>query len=403
MIDWKEARTMMLDRTRPAGTVSVPLKEALGLVLAEGVTALHDVPPFDNSAMDGYAVRAAETTGASPDRPITLKTIDFLPAGKAPETDLSPGTAIKIMTGAPVPQGADGVVMVEVTRRKGDSVEIHAGVTEVENIRRAGEDVPKGDPVAAAGDRLAPPLIGLVAAVGHPVVTVHRRPRVGILITGDELVEPGEDLPPGKIRNSNAYSLYTQILQAGGEPVEFGVIPDDPDRLRDAFADAFDRCDIVLSSGGVSMGDLDFVEGSAGDAGAEILFTRIAQKPGKPLVGGTVGDVLFFGLPGNPVSVMVCFEVYVRPIIRKMLGFRELFRPTLTGTFPEGYRKKPERMEWVRVTLEKKKGRTLLRPSAPQGSGILRSMARGQGLAEIPKEVSTLGPDEPVIVHLFDD
>ena len=403
MIDWTDARQMMLDRARPGKPESVPLKGALGLILASEVRARHDVPPFDNSAMDGYAVCAADSAGASPVRPVALETMGFLPAGEWAESAIVPGQATKIMTGAPVPPGADAVIMVEVTRTDGKRVEILSEVVEGENIRRAGEDVREGDRVAEEGDRLTPALIGLIAAVGHPEVKVHSRPRVGILITGDELVEPGEDLPPGKIRNSNAYSLYAQVLDVGAEPVEFDVVPDDPTRLRDAFSEAFGRCDLVLSSGGVSMGDLDFVEDSVGEAGAEILFTAIAQKPGKPMVGGAVGDVLFFGLPGNPVSVMVCFEVYVRPIIRKMLGFADIYRPTITGTFEKGYRKKPGRMEWVRVVIDRSGGRYVLSPSAAQGSGILSSMVRGEGLAEVPREVSVLGPDDPVTVHLFSD
>jgi len=401
MIDWKDARQMLLDRARPGKPESIPLKSALGYVLADDVPALHDVPPFDNSAMDGYAVRAAETAGASPENPAVLEAIGFLPAGEHAGSPIGAGQAIKIMTGAPVPEGADAVVMVEETRTEDQDVEILSEMAEGENIRRAGEDVREGDRVAAAGDCITPARIGLIAAVGHADVKVYSKPRVGILITGDELVEPGEDLPPGKIRNSNSYSLFAQVLEAGGEPIEFGIVPDDPSRLRDAFSEAFGWCDLVLSSGGVSMGDLDFVESSAGEAGAEILFTAVAQKPGKPMVGGAVGDVLFFGLPGNPVSVMVCFEIYVRPIIRKMLGFQDLYRPTITGTFANGYRKKPGRMEWVRVTIDRSGGRCILNPSAAQGSGILSSMARGQGLAEVPREVTALGPDDPVTVHLF--
>jgi len=403
MIDFQTARDRMLQLAQPLEPTSAPLRDILGLVASEDVRALHEVPPFTNSAMDGYAVRFEGVADASMNRPTRLKVLEFLAAGTTAAAAVEPGTAMKIMTGAPMPPGADAVVMVEVTREENGEVLIGSPVRKEENVRAAGEDMKSGEIVVHEGQEMIPARIGLCAAVGHAKVPVFPRPRVGIVITGDELVEPGEPLSPGKIHNSNAYSLYAQVLETGAVPVEFGVVPDDREGLVKVFSEAFATCHVVASSGGVSMGDLDMVEEAAGAVGARLLFDAVAQKPGKPLVGGQAGNTLFFGLPGNPVSVMVCFEVYVRPVLRKMMGHRELFRPRATGYFPKGYRKKPGRMEWVRVRVREREGDGLLiEPSAPQGSGILRSMVLGQGLAEVPKEVSELGPSDPVTVHLFE-
>jgi len=401
VLDPASAKRLMLERASSLPPIRVKLKSALGLVLAEEVLPLDDQPPFDNSAMDGYALRATDTRGATAERPRRLEVIEVIPAGKMPIKTIAAGQAAKIMTGAPLPRGADAVMRVENTFPDGTGVLIKVEAKPGQEIRKAGEDLQQGRVVLHAGQALHPGRIGLIAAAGLAEVAVHARPRIGILITGEELVEPGEPLPPGKIRNSNGYALYAQILEAGGEPVSYGIVGDDREATKKILQKALAECQVVLSTGGVSMGDFDVVEAALAEAGAQILFTKVTQRPGAPLVGAAAGSTLFFGLPGNPVSSMVCFEVFVRPVIRKMLGRRNLERPTITGYFAEAFKKPAGLTYWARVIVEQVAGKNMLRPSAPQGSGVLRSMALGHGLAEIPADRTAAGPDDPVQVRIF--
>jgi molybdopterin molybdotransferase len=393
----------MLDRARPLPAAPVALREALGLTLAADVLPLDDQPPFDNSAMDGYAVRAADVAGAAREQPIALTVVETIPAGSWPARIIGAGQAAKIMTGAPLPEGADAVVRVEDTDTAAPQVRLFHEPALGENIRRRGEDLRRGQPALRAGQRLTPARVGLCAAAGCAAVFVHRRPRIGVVVTGEELVEPGEPLPPGKIRNSNSYALHAQILETGGEPVHYGIAPDERRATAALLRRALGECDIVLTSGGVSAGDFDVVKDALADAGGAIFFTRVAQRPGAPLVGGAAGETLFYGLPGNPVSVMVCFEMYVRPAIRRLLGRQNLWRPRLTGCFEEPFRKPAGLTFWARVIVRRDGDRVALTPSAPQGSGVLRSMALGDGLAELPPEMTVAGPGDPLTVHLFDN
>ena len=403
MISCEEARRLMLERARPLPATPTPLRKALGMTLAADIVPRDDQPPFDNSAMDGYAVRAADVASASPESPARLDVIETIPAGSWPQRIVAAGQAAKIMTGAPVPQGADAVVRVEDTTGDGGAVQIRHAPKAGENIRRRGEDLRRGEPALAAGQTLTPGRIGLCAAAGWADVPAHRRPIVGVVVTGEELVEPGEPLAPGKIRNANSYALHAQILEAGGEPRHYGIAPDERGATAALLRRALAECDIVLTSGGVSVGDFDVVEDALRDAGGEIFFTKVAQRPGAPLVGGVGGEALFFGLPGNPVSVMVCFENYVRPVIRRMLGRRNLDRPRVVGRFTEPFRKPAGLTFWARVVMQRGPDGVALTPSAPQGSGVLRSMAYGVGLAELPPHVTIAWPNDDVVVRVFAD
>ena len=402
MISPQDAQQKMLHFARPLSPVKAPLKKALGLVLAEPIVPVDDSPPFDNSAKDGYAVRAADLAQADKSAPCRLKVIETIPAGSAPVKRVTAGTASRIMTGAPMPDGADAVVMVEDTASQDDVVMIYKTAAAGQEIRRKGEDLKRGVSTLERGCLINPARIGLAAAAGRLELTVFPRPKVGILVTGEELVEPGQLLAHGKIRNSNRYALYGQVLEAGAIPVEYGIVRDDRSELEAAIARAINECDIVITSGGVSMGNFDYVIESAQAAGVTIHFTKVAQRPGKPMVGGSSDRALFFGLPGNPVSVMVCFEVFVRPAIRKMLGRKNLFRPTITGIFEEPYTKVRWLHFWTRVLVRKQDDRVLVRPAANQRSDILRSMAFGNGLAEIPADWQSVRVGDPVVVHLLD-
>jgi len=392
----------MLDLAKPLPLEKVDLKKALGRVIGRQVVSLDDNPPFENSAKDGYAVIADDTRGASVKNPKTLKVIETIPAGKCPEFTVTSGNASKIMTGAPIPKGADAVIMVEYTKSKKNEVLIQTEGAPGLDIRPMGEDLKNGETIFSAGTILNPARIGLAAVAGHGSLDVYRQPKVGILITGEELANPGRPLLPGMVRNANEFSLYNQVSESGALPVSYGIIGDDRKALEKAISKGMNECDILLTTGGVSMGDYDYVGQASADAGVNILFHKLSQRPGKPLVGGHKGAALFFGLPGNIVSVMVCFEIYVRPTIRKMLGHKELFRKTCTGRFEKPFRKVPGLTFWSRVNVKKNNEEILLSPSAPQGSGLLRSMAYCDGLAELPEKMREIPTDHRIVVHLFD-
>jgi len=396
-----KAKKRMLEFAKPLGARKVKLRECLGLVLAQEVIPTINHPPFDNSGMDGYALIAADLVGATIETPKTLRVLETIPAGSLPSVEVFSGCASKIMTGAPMPVSADAVVRVEDTRADNDRVLIFQEAKPGQDIRKMGEGLSRGVAVLASGRQLTPARIGLAAASGLPELLVYPRPKVGIIVTGEEIVEPGTALAPGKIFNSNGYMLFNQVLEAGGIPVDYGVAPDDLSSLENMIHSAMNECDIVLTTGGVSMGDYDFVEQAVADLGVTIHFTQVSQHPGKAFVGGVADEALFFGLSGSPASVMVCFEVYVRPVIRKILGREQWFPKTCVGSFTEPMRKKPGMTYWSRVIVERSDVSCRLHPSAPRHSGALRSMALGDGLAELPAELDLVPPGMELTVHLF--
>lgn len=377
----------------PLPAERVPLLEALDCVLAEDVHATGDIPPHANTAMDGYAVHAADTTGASPDRPRTLTVIENLAAGYVAQSRVHPGEAIRIMTGAPLPDGADAVIPFEDTEQVGDKVTLFAEVEEAENVRFAGEDVKAGTQVLWAGTRLRPQELGMLAALGYPEVSVIRRPRVAILATGDELVDIDAPLTPGKIRNANGYSNAAQVMKYGGEPLMLGIAEDTIDdltgRIRAGIAQG---ADLLLTSGGVSVGDFDVVK-QVLVAEGEMTFWRVRMKPGKPLafgqltadVDGERRTVPVLGMPGNPVSAMVSFELFVRPSILKMRGLTDLDRPLIDVILDDPVPSKDDRRHYVRVHVEARDGAYHARLTGEQGSGILNSMVKANALAIIPE------------------
>lgn len=402
MLSVEEALARVLAAFEPLPPERVPVLETLGQVLAENVYADMDIPPLTNTAMDGYAVQAADTAGASPEYPVRLRVVYDLAAGYTTDVAVTPGTAIRIMTGAPIPPGADAVVRFEDTERGGEWVSIFKEVPVGKNVRQAGEDVKKGVLILSWGTELRPQEVGMLAALGHKEAWVHRRPRVAILATGDEVIEIDAPWQPGKIRNANSYSNAAQVVRYGGVPILLGIARDDVKELTDRIRAGLEQgADLFLTSGGVSVGDFDVVKEVLATEG-EIAFWRVQMKPGKPLAFGHIQGVPLLGLPGNPVSAMVSFELFARPAILKMLGKARLEKPTVEVTLLDEITRKDDRRHFLRVMLEERKGEYFARLTGDQGSGILLSMVQAQVLAIIPEDVNHLPAWERVQVMMLD-
>jgi molybdopterin molybdotransferase len=381
VISIHEAIDAVLATARPLAAEEVPLLEALGRATAAEIVSPEAVPSFDNSAMDGYAVRGAELAGGRRE----FKVVVEIPAGRWFGEEVGAGEAAKIMTGAPLPPGVDTVVQVELTEQHGETLVVMETVWPGANVRRAAEDVAVGDVLFPNGARLGPAEIGLLASVSCQRVAVARRPRVAILATGSELRLPGQLLGPGQIRNSNSFTAYGQVLAAGGEPVLLGIARDDLDETRRLLAAALEH-DVVITSGGVSVGEFDFVKQVQDELGVERRFWGVATKPGKPLAFGTRGDTLVFGVPGNPVAAMVSFEMYVRPALLALQGRSDLYRPYVFAAAEEPVEGSRDRTEARRCRLLHRGRGWGFTTTGPQGSGILRSMALADGLAFVPPE-----------------
>ncbi|MCW5893109.1 MAG: molybdopterin molybdotransferase MoeA [bacterium] len=375
MISVGDALRHVLAATPVLGTERVLLGDALGRVAADDVVSTRAVPAAANSAMDGFAVRAADVAAAG----ARLRVVGSAPAGSLLGGAVPPGAAAKIFTGSVIPDGTDTVVKVEDTSSADGVVTIAVAATPGQNVRLAGEDVAVGAVVLAAGTRIGPADLGVLASVGRATVTVHRRPRVAIVATGAELVEVDEEPGLGQVVNSNAYALVGAVREAGGEAVVLPIVRDRFDDIRDRLDEAA-RADVVLSTGGVSVGEYDFVKEALDALGVERRFWKVAQKPGKPLTFGTRGACLWFGLPGNPVSALVCFAVYVRPALRRLAGHRLLHLPCVEATLVADQRKAKALTEFVRVRLTQSGEGFEAAPMASQSSGVLSGMAAGAGL-----------------------
>jgi molybdopterin molybdotransferase len=400
LIELEWARDAVLGRAAPLAVERVSLRPALGRYLAEDVVAAEFVPAFDNSAMDGFAVRAEDTRGARPDEPVSLRLVGESRAGRPAAAPLAAGEAIGISTGAVVPTGADAVVRVEDTSAENGRVLIRAEVDAGRDIRGVGEDIEPGKTVLGAGARIGPAELGVLASLGAATVACHRRPRVSVLTSGDELLEPGEAMRPGGVRNSNAYSVPALAERTGAEAVVSGPVPDDLEATRAAIAAALDS-DVVVLCGGVSVGEHDHVKGALAELGVEESFWRVALKPGKPTWFGTRGDTLVFGLPGNPVSAMVTFALLVRPALVALSGGRPE-RLRTTARLASGYDKRPGRTHAVRCRLELREDGWHAHPAERQGSHVLTSMLGADCLALLPTAAGPLPAGERVEVELLD-
>ncbi len=403
-----EAARRILAEVRPQPTLRIPLDDALGLVLAEPVSSPMNVPPWTNSAMDGYAARAEDVRGARAENPKVLRIVEIIPAGSFPTRTLGPGECARIFTGAPLPEGADSVIRQEDTRVRSPESGVEDRSRDAEtprrpdaetveivndrdcgvNIRMAGEDIREGQVVLEAGAELGPAQLGVLAslAVAHPVV--YRRPRVGILASGDEIVDldqPEEILAGRKIASSNTHTLVALVRQAGGVPVNLGVAADRPESLREHLIRAAD-CDLLVTTAGISVGEHDYLRAVLSDLGAELRFWKLRMRPGAPVGFGLLGATPWIGLPGNPVSTMVTFELFVRPAIRKMMGHALPFRRTVTVRVAETIKLGPKLQHFLRVAVgSPESGVSEARLTGPQGSGILTSMVKANALLVIPE------------------
>ena len=394
MLSVQEARQQMLNTIPVLPTEKRDILNCAGYVLAEALHAEENIPPFDNSAMDGYAVRAADVQNASEATPAVLSVVEMIAAGYAPTTQVGTGQAARIMTGAMMPKGADAVVMQEVTQQEGNEVKIFESIDETGNVRFTGESVAEGQQVMGKGKYLRPPEVSMLASLNRPEATVYRKPTVAIVSTGDELLLLGEPLEPGKIRESNRYGLYAQVEEAGGIPMDMGIVPDDEAEIERTFRAALAKSDALITSGGVSVGEHDFVKSVLERLG-EVNFWRVAMKPGKPQAYGISDGKPIFGLPGNPVSSLVVFELFVRPALLKMAGHTELLRPTFKATLTESITNRDGRVNYMRAILKESNGHYTAETTGPQGSGILHSLVLANGLITIPAG-ATLGAGETV-------
>ena len=401
MISVDEALDKILSHIRPLGFEKVSLLDSLGRVIAEDISAIRNIPPLDNSAMDGYAVRWKDIRNASQDHPSRLEVIEDLPAGFMATRTVEKGEAIRIMTGAPIPKGADTVIPVEESRREDGFVLILKAGKPGENIRRSGEDVKKGDRVISKGDMIRPAEVGMLASVGRSFVHVFQRPLVAILCTGDELVDVDGNLDEAKIVSSNSYTLGAQVKECGAIPIQLGIARDRKEEIAEKLRQGI-RADVLISSAGVSVGDYDFVKDVLKDLGMEMVFWKVAMRPGQPLAFGTIGGKPVFGLPGNPVSSMVSFEQFVRPSLLKIMGHRQLFRPVIEAILKEEIKKAAGRRYFLRGIVSFKNNQYFVTTTGEQGSGILRSMVRANGLIVIPEDQETVRAGEKVKVQLLD-
>ncbi|MDQ3986496.1 MAG: molybdopterin molybdotransferase MoeA [Actinomycetota bacterium] len=400
MLSVDEARRRVLSAVHILDPMDVQVGRALGAVLAHDAFAPHALPRFDNSAMDGYAVIGTETARASQTSPVQLRIVGEVRAGDPGTQSVGPGTAARIMTGAPVPPGADAVVQVEETEERDGFVLVTGATSAGRNVRPAGDDVNEGDLVVPAGTELGPGEIALLASLGLSPAKVIRPPRVAVLVTGDELVPPETEPGPGQIRDSNSLALRALCASAGAEVVGFPPVPDRREATIDMFSAAAEASDLVVSSGGVAVGRYDFVKEAVEQLG-QIEMWRVAMQPGKPVVLGSVKGTTFLGLPGNPVSIHVTFEQFVRPAIRKMHGCRSLMAPVVRATLTEDLSKKPGRMQFVRVRLRSTEEGWEATPTGPQGSHIQSSLVGCDGVARFAAEATKLPAGEIVEIELW--
>jgi len=410
MLTPTEAARLILQHVAPLPAARRPLREALDRVLAEDVASPIDLPGWDNSAMDGYAARAADVERAAPDRKITLAVIEAVAAGQFPTKPIGPGQVTRIFTGAPLPAGADTVVRQEDTEpAQPGSITVVTGRDARKNVRYRGEDIRKGAVVLGAGTPLGPAQLGVLASIAHATPLVHDAPRVAFMGSGDEIVDldrAADILSGKKVASSNSYTLDALIRRTGGTPVDLGLARDTKQSLREHLADARARAaDLVVTTAGVSVGDHDFVRDVLTELGGEIKLWRIAMRPGAPVGFGLLGGKPWIGLPGNPVSVMVTFELFVRPALRRLLGHRLPFRRTVPVCVGEAIKLGPKLRHFLRAVVqpEGSSGALTARLTGPQGSGILTSMARANALLIVPEDRPTVAAGETLPALLLDD
>lgn len=384
------------------GTDEAPLLTAYNRVLAEDVTSSIDIPPFDRSTVDGYAVKAEETIGAEEYQPVQLSVGGVVNIGELPKVSVQKGEAAEIVTGAPIPEGADSIVMVEDTERTDIELRVFSPVAKGENVMKKGSDIKKGETVLKGGQVLRSREIGVLAALGAAYATVYRVPRVAVLSTGGEVTEPGKELPPGKIYDINAYSLCGAVLESGGKPVYLGVAPDEREKMRETLMKALESADMVVTSGGVSVGPKDITPQTVDSLGEPgLIFSGIAVKPGKPTTMALIGSKPIFALPGHPTSALLVFQLLVRPVIWRLAGMMKRESSTVKAVAGRRMFSAKGRRTFVMVTLRKDKNGLVAETLEMSASGAITTLAKADGYVEIPENQQFVDKDEQVEVTLF--
>ncbi len=395
MPSFHEARRIILETVAPLAAEVVPAPEAVGRVLAEDVKAPFDLPHWDNSAMDGFALRGQDAAASG-----GLRVSGFVPAGAAPSGAISPGTAVRVLTGAPIPPGADTVVPIEETEERDGVLRLLRPVRAGAHVRRRGEDLRAGDVVLLAGTVLGPAELSALASCSRLAVSVIRRARVAILSTGDELVEPGAPLAPGLIHDSNGWALAAAVRQAGGVPAVLGIARDDRDALRRLLREGL-AADALVTSAGVSVGDRDHVRDVLEELGARQVFWKVDVKPGRPTAFALAGGTPVFSLPGNPVATLLTFDQLVRPALLRMMGHARVLRPLVPAILRDGLSRRPGRVELVRVRLERSGGALVATSAGDQATGMLRTLLRADGIVVVPAERGAIEPGGAVEVQVL--
>jgi molybdopterin molybdotransferase len=401
LVSVEDARARVLSQVQPLAPLQLPLTDAFGCVVAQDILATHDLPEFASSAMDGFAARASDVAGATPSHPRELKIVGRALIGHEPEGTVGAGETMHIATGAPVPAGADVIVPIENANVEGDElVRLLDGPAPGSHVRPRGEDVREGDVLIPVGKRLGAPELGLLASAGLPTPLVHPRPRVVVLSTGDELVTPTETPSFGQVRDANSFTIFAALREMGAMPVMAGIVRDDVESLRDTIFNFEIQADAFVSSGGVSVGERDVVKAAFFRRG-DVDFYKVAMQPGMPQGFGHVEGKPYFGLPGNPVSVFVSLEVFVRPAILKMMGRRHLFRPEVTARLTDEVRGPRGKLQFARVEVRHEKDGWSATPTGSRGSNLISTVARANGLAMIPAGTEASPSGSTVQVMLF--
>jgi len=406
MIKYEEALNIVINSTKILGIEKVFLKDALNRILAEDIIADRDNPPADNSGMDGFAVKHEDIKGATEENPAVLEIVGEAKAGGIPPK-IEKGQAAYIYTGGLIPEGTDTVVQKELTKIEDGKVFIFQELPKGANIRPQGGDFKKGEILIKKGKKIRASEIGIISSINKPTVYVYQKPKIGILTTGDEILDLGEPITSdSQIRTSNTYALYAQILETGAEPIIIGFAKDNPEDLKRKLSYA-KSCDILLTTGGVSVGEYDLVKDFVcGELGVEIVFWKVAQKPGKPVAFGMWGEEkqkLFFGIPGNPVACMFVYETLVKPAVKKMMGYENFYNPVINAKIEGGYkRKKADRQEFIRVAVEYNGKEFIAKPFGKQGSNILTGMVNAHGFGVVNIGITEIKDKEEIKVILFD-
>jgi len=400
-ISLEEAQDMLLTNITLPEERKIPLIDALGKILSQDIVSQQNIPFFDRSPVDGYALLTSDTVKATSSQPVRLKVLEEIPAGYVAENKVTPGTTIKVMTGAPLPVGADVVVKYEEVDRQGDFVFLSKPLKFQENVVYAGEDVKQGEVVAKKGIVVSPALVGLLAGMGIASVPVYHPVKVGILSTGDELMSIGEPLRPGKIYDSNRYTLQARCLALGVEPVMMGTVMDRKEQVADRIREGLKQADVFITTGGVSVGDYDVIQDALKEIDAEILFWKVDIKPGSPILAAMKDQKIIIGLSGNPVAALLTFDLLVVPLLKKMMGREKYLYSKIQGTMRDGFKKSSEKRRFLRARLLLEDGNTLVKLTGIQNNSALKSMMECNIFVDVPAGSGPLNPGDIVSAHVM--